>query len=295
MATALTPGEFAQKYLKMRVYIYPPEEGGPDNSALAPSGWQDVSFANYRLSNSAYRETIWNDIAPRLKDKTDVKLISIAGAPIEDSLTPAELWNAFRYPWVGKGSPEQAQIAIQLVYRFHKAHTALNAFLAADFVGLDCNGFAGNYYQRAMQAQGADWKTQNNLKDPGPTTDIEGLFKLGGRAAEIKKLDDIDSSKIYVLAECDPKTGVIADPIPGQDNTWGHVMLTEPGVWKKLADGKIGLSVSEATADAGRKLRTGVDYTIYPGKTVNRVSVFHVERGAPDDTLDVRIAEFREP
>lgn len=293
MAIDLTPAEFADKYLKMRVYIYPPENGGPDNSALAPSGWQNVSFANYRLGKTAYRESVWRDIAPRLKDKTDVKLITISGAEIEDSLTAAELWNAFRYPWVGKGSPEQAQITIQILYRFHKAHTALNAFLAADFVGLDCNGFAGNYYQRVMKAEG--WKDQNNSKDPGPTTFIEGLLRLGGRKAEIKKLEDIDSGKIYVLAECDPKTAEIADPVAGQDNTWGHVMLTEPNSWKRLAGGKIGLSVSEATADAGRKLRSNVDYTIYPAKKVNGVSVFHVERGKISDTLDVRIAEFTEP
>ena len=90
-------------------------------------GWQNVSFANYRLGKTAYRESIWRDIAPHLKDRTDVKLITISGAEIEDSPTAAELWNAFRYPWVGKGSPEQAQIAIQILYRFHKAHTALNA------------------------------------------------------------------------------------------------------------------------------------------------------------------------
>ena len=98
-----------------------------------------------------------------------------------------------------------------------------------------------------------------------------------------------------MLAECDPKTAEIADPIAGQDNTWGHVMLTEPNSWKKLAGGKIGLSVSEATADAGRKLRSNVDYTVYPGKKVNGVSVFNVERGTVSDTLDVRIAEFTEP
>jgi hypothetical protein len=293
MANSLSPKEFAAKYLSMRVYIYPPQDGGPDNSALAPSGWQEVSVANYRLSGSPYRGSIWSDISSRLKEKTDVRLITIAGAQIDDSLTVAQVYNAFRYPWLGKGSPEQAQITIQIMYRFHKAHTALNAFLAADFIGLDCNGFAGNYYQRVMQ--GTDWKDQNNLKDPGPTTFIEGLFKLGGRKAEIKKLDDIDSSKIYVFAECDPKTAVIADPVSGQENTWGHVMLTEPGELNKLAGGKIGMSVTEATADAGRKLRSGVNYTIYPGKTVGGVSVFHVERGAPSDTLDVRIAEFTPP
>lgn len=33
MANSLSPKEFAAKYLNMRVYIYPPEDGGPDNSA----------------------------------------------------------------------------------------------------------------------------------------------------------------------------------------------------------------------------------------------------------------------
>ena len=141
MGQPSTPQEFAEKYLRMCVYIYPPEDGGPDNSALAPSGWQEVRVAHYRLGGSAYRERFWRDIASRVKDRTDVKLITTAGARIEETLTATQLFNHFRHPWVGKGSPEQVQIAIQLLYRYHKAHTSLNAFLTADFIGLDCNGF----------------------------------------------------------------------------------------------------------------------------------------------------------
>ena len=293
MAQPLTPQEFADKYLTMSVYIYPPEAGGPDNSALAPSGWQEVRVANYRLGSSAYRERFWRDIASRVKEKTDVKLITISGARVEETLTLNQLFNHFRHPWVGKGSPEQVQIAIQLLYRYHTAHTSLSAFLASDFLGLDCNGFVGNYYQRVMK--GVDWRDQNNLKDPGPTTFIEGLYKLGGKGAEIKKLDELQASEIYVLAECDPATAVIADPVQGQDGTYGHVMLTEPGTLRKLADGKMSVSVSEATADGARELRTDVDYTIHPGKKVGGAVVFRVERGAPDDTLDVRIARFASP
>jgi hypothetical protein len=48
--TMLSPQEFANKYLKLCVHIFPPEDGGPDNSSLARPGWQEIRVANYRLS-----------------------------------------------------------------------------------------------------------------------------------------------------------------------------------------------------------------------------------------------------
>lgn len=289
MADALTPAKFADKYLSMQVYIYPPEPGGPDNSLLAPSDWQNVSVAHYKLHLSPYREPIWRDIKSKLKDKTEIRIKTIDGADVVDELTESELWSAFRQPWVGKGSPEQVQIAIQLLYRYHKASTALSAFLVKDFIGLDCNGYAGNFCQRVMQ--GVNWKSQNNYKDPGPNASMEGLLGIGGPKAEIASLDEIDANATYVFVMCDAKTGRIAEPVGGTD-TYGHVMLTEPGYKRKLNDGKVVLSVCEATAAGGAKLRTYVDYTVYPARKVGGKAVFHVERGNPNDTLDVRIAKF---
>ena len=48
--TMLSPQEFANKYLKLCVYIFPPEDGGPDNSSLARPGSQDIRVGNSRLS-----------------------------------------------------------------------------------------------------------------------------------------------------------------------------------------------------------------------------------------------------
>src|SRR3954453_13564056 len=106
MADVLTPSQFADKYLAMSVYIYPPEAGGPDNSKLAPRDWQTVSVSNYKLHLTPYRKKIWNDIQSRLGVKTTVKVKTVDGSEIEDELTQGELWQAFRQPWAGKGSPE---------------------------------------------------------------------------------------------------------------------------------------------------------------------------------------------
>lgn len=291
MADRLSPADFADKYLNLCVYIFPPENGGPDNSQLAPPGWRQVRVANYRLGANAYRGPFWSDISPRLGAKTKVKVVTIHGVHVDETLTAGELSRHFQQPFMGKGSPEQVQVAIQTLYRFRKAHLSLQAFLTGDFIGLDCNGFVGNYYQRVIQD--TRWRHQNNDRDPGPTTVINGLMEMTGHAGQLKKLGDMASDVMYILAECDPNTGIINDPISGQANTYGHVMLTEPGTLKQFKDGTARVLVSEATADGARELRTNIEYTISQGKPTARGTVFHVERGSPTDTLDVRIARFK--
>jgi hypothetical protein len=104
---------------------------------------------------------------------------------------------------------------------------------------------------------------------------------------------DLTADGTYILVWCDDK-GNIKNPIRGVPNTYGHVMLTEPGTLKG-APGDQTVHVVEATAAGKRKLRN-IDYAIRSARPVvvggRKAAVFPVERGSPGEKMDVRISRL---
>jgi hypothetical protein len=117
----MTPLEFANQYLEMDTFIYPLEVDGADaQQATTDAGdWQHLRVARYRSGTSSWDKTLWQDISPRLPQLVSVKVKNIWGDTEDVTLTHEQLWRHFHCPFVGKGSPEQAQVTIQLVYRYH--------------------------------------------------------------------------------------------------------------------------------------------------------------------------------
>jgi hypothetical protein len=124
-----------------------------------------------------------------------------------------------RLPFLGKGAPEAFQVVLQLARRWGLAPN-LQAYADA-YLGLDCNGFVGNYF----------W----HVRDRRPWTDL-GLGDLDlGPEAEIteflpenrclKEWDDLDTSQSYVLGLVNGNGQVI----PGGKGGVGHIVITEPG------------------------------------------------------------------
>ena len=303
MTVKLSPDAFADKYLEMQVYIYPPEPKGPDNSALAPPGWQTVRCANYRLSSSATRDPLWSDITSHMPKTSEFKIKTIDGDEVTDTFSQNALWRHFKQSFVGKGSPEQAQIAIQLVYRYHKAKTTLDDFVAKNFIGLDCNGFIGNYFQRVIQGS-TTWDNQKNDVDPGPNSWMQDLMSLPGSTGVLKDLTRMDANAGYVLVMADSGSGAVIEPtkaVAATDTTaatpagYGHIMLTQPGTLTQNKDGSATILVSEATAAGRSELRKDVIYKIYNRRTIGRNVIWTVDRGSSADTLDVQIASFPVP
>ena len=256
MAKKMTPLEFANLYYNLFVYIYPQEVGGNGKAGyVPPTGWQSLRADNYRLGGSSWQHTFWShDIQSHFKRPVEVTVMPLSGMPEILELNSEQALRHFNPPFSGKGSPEQAQIAIQLVYRFRKVAMPLNQFVSVDFVGLDCNGFVGNYYRRVVMGQ--DWKNLDVNKDPGPTTLMDDLLALGTEVVDPKDLRDDGT---YVLVWCDDQ-GNIKNPQKGVANTYGHVMITEPDTLYG-PPGNQTIHVVEATAAGARKLRD-IDYTI---------------------------------
>src|SRR5215813_1660439 len=233
----MTPLEFAKKYLELEAFMYPLETGegadspGPGN---VPEGWRPLRVARYRLGASPWPNQFWQDISPHVSAPITMTIKTISDEVQEVSLTREQLRFHFHFPFVGKGSPEQAQLAIQLVYRYHKAVFTPEQFVEKDFIGLDCNGFVGNYIQRVVQ--NLPWLEANNDKDPGPTTLIGDLLAAQGKDNQITDLNDLQAEETYLFGFCAPN-GAIYDPSKNNPGSFGHVMITEPGTLEQLDDG----------------------------------------------------------
>lgn len=283
----MTPREFANKYLDLEVYMYPLETGDPGPGNVSDEDWRQLKVARYRLGQSDWPDRFWQDISRHVSDPITVKIKTISNETQDVTLTSKALRRHFRYPFEGKGSPEQTQLAIQLVYRYHKATFTPEQFVEKDFIGLDCNGFVGNYIQRVVQ--NIPWLEADPDKDPGPTMMIGPLLHAQGDGNQITDLNDLAPEGIYLFGYCAPD-GFIFDPRDARGSKYGHIMITEPGTLEQVADGwKVG--VVEATAAGNRELRY-LDYTITGMTKANFCTVFHVLRGSPSDKMDVRVARL---
>jgi hypothetical protein len=302
MATKkMTPMEFANKYYNLMVYLYRQEvdrKGKP--GYVPPTGPQTLRADSYRLGTSSWAYTFWSqDIQSHFNRPVEVTVMPLSGMFEFLELNAEQARRHFYPPFSGKGSPEQMQIAIQLVYRFRNVTTPLEQFVGtkdcvwpkcSGFVGLDCNGFVGNYYRRVVMGQ--DWKGLDVNVDPGPTTLMDGLLALGTEVVDPKDLRDDGT---YIMVWCDDQ-GNIHNPKKGEPSSSGHVMLTEPDTMYG-SPGNQKIVVVEATAAGNGKLRD-IEYTIKSSKSITiggktRMTVFTVERGTPSDVMTVRISRLK--
>ncbi len=287
----LTPLQFADRYRKMETFLYPQElPTGVTPLYTPPTGWTSTPVEHYRLGHSNWWQTFWrHDVAPRLGKTITLKVKNLGGHQEDVDFSPHQLQRHFYPPFVGKGSPEQAQIAIQLTYRFRRVSTSVADFLKADFIGLDCNGFVGNYIQRVANGWGHPWTGFDNDKDPGPTTEMSDMIQTCCDKP-ITSTSQLIAKEIYIFVLCEDD-GKIIDP--GGKHAWGHVMITEPNTLIPLQGGQCRIKVVEATG-AGMKLRD-IDYTIKSAIAGKFGTVFRALRG-PADTgngMPIRIARLR--
>jgi hypothetical protein len=150
--------------------------------------------------------------------KFDIR-VSTGNEIVQVSQDTLKEWGGYiRYAFLGKASPELHQVALQLaVYWGLTSYEGLQKY-ADDAMGLDCNGFVGNYCWHVKH--GHPWTELGYKKGQlGADTLIDQYLQ----PKVIKRWQDIDVTKSYVLAQVDGAGNVI----PG-GGTVGHVMITEP-------------------------------------------------------------------
>lgn len=284
----MTPLEFAQRYWALDTFVFEQSLGGVVSAYVPPQGWHRLRVDNYRLGASQWDEKFWNEnIAAHFRGPVDVRVRTIWGDVIDHTfVTATSARRHFHMPFVGKGTPEQAQIAIQLVYRFRPVSTTLEQFVERDFIGLDCNGFVGNYIQRVIQ--GKDWLAADNNLDPGPTTLIGDLVR--GQGKIVSSLDEIVPEGIYLFGWCHDD-GTIRDPSRDRPTDYGHIMMTEPGTLQRT-DAGWSIGVIEATAADEGKLRYLQYMLPQDVKKSTGGSIFRVRRGPGGAEMNVRISRL---
>ena len=109
-------------------------------------------------------------------------------------MTP-ELSELVRYPFVGKGSPEAAQVALQLA-SFYGLTKDFQTYCDTN-LGLDCNGFVGNYLRRVVNRE--DWDEAENKNGIGPNALIDSIMRLLP-GTFVTKIEDIKATNTYVIA-----------------------------------------------------------------------------------------------
>ncbi|MBV6431421.1 MAG: hypothetical protein IANPNBLG_01551 [Bryobacteraceae bacterium] len=125
------------------------------------------------------------------------------------------------YSFLGKGAPEHCQVVLQLAEHWGLATNGLQAY-ADSALGLDCNGFVGNYIWHGRK--GNTWSHGGFRDLKGPDSQITNFFR---DLPLVRRWEEINPSHTYLLGLVDSANNVI--PGGGSVKDAGHIMITEPG------------------------------------------------------------------
>lgn len=141
-----------------------------------------------------------------------------------------------RGPFSGKGSPEDCQIAAQMAVLLNRTTAANLQNYCDSNIGLDCNGFVGNYlwHERGKN----DWMDIAGERDLGPDMSIDGFFDKG---RPIGGLDKIQPAELNVFGLVSSSSfRIVPVAVWNPDGTLkeaGHTVITEPGRFTQVTDG----------------------------------------------------------
>jgi hypothetical protein len=287
----MTPNAYAYRYHKLDVPC-------PDGTSVTVSLRKYVSGGiGPDGAPPPAEQRLWALVLAKLtKEKSLTVQVSDGGKPFEQTFThKGELTGHIASPFYGKGSPESVQILLQLALRVDPKITKAGLQDYCDqHLGIDCNGFVGNYLRH--EVDGRPWDSLQARHDPtrGPSTDIATL--LGHHF--IKDVSELKFSQMYIMGLADPSTGRV---YPGGNTTPpGHIVVVEPYTLctkpslftrdKCFGPGfpadptkTPALWVVESTGSLGI---TQSWYNI----AANRRGIFTVYRGCKSGTMPVRIA-----
>ena len=157
------------------------------------------------------------------KDSTYTLDLTVNGKPASLPSYEDAVWHAVA-PFWGKGSPEDCQIAAQLAVLMKRTTKERLARYCDQYMGLDCNGFVGNYLFRVRN--GNPWNVKAKAKDKpdddlGPSSSMD-KFAAAGHA--VKDLALMNPANLHLFIEVDSGYRVI----PGGKSGAGHIVISQP-------------------------------------------------------------------
>jgi hypothetical protein len=231
----VSPVQYANRYWNLGVYF--------------DSGPLTVRISRYHIGNpTAAKDRLWSALRTHFSDhqRRDPSYSLELRVNIESAQfsNRQEVLHHVVRPFYGKGSPEDYQIVLQLAVLLGVVSKSGLQGYANDNLGLDCNGFVGNYlfHERA----GNPWNIEPTPGQVGPSSLITQISQLG---RTVQNLDAMSASKTYLLAEVDAQGHVI----PGGSGGAGHITITEPNRFNPqsfVADSFGGLDFRASTMGA---------------------------------------------
>jgi len=228
----MTPTAYKALYEKIQVSL---PKGGPAevkvNQYKLKSAMSDADFAGRKAFLDALKKNTTDGdqhIDTTTKDSPD-KTVST------NVKVSAKTLAAFaQYAFVGKGSPEQCQLILEFAAAWGLATPATQGGVqdyADKWLGLDCNGFVGNYLWHCYEGKTWDQQGVGNL-DKGPDLHIDDYFGYPHPRQPIAKWDDLNTAISYIICMCNDQ-GKIIPGGTGKKEDSGHIVITEPGRFRE--------------------------------------------------------------
>jgi hypothetical protein len=235
----MTPWDYALRYLPIQV---------PGTTKATP-----VNIGRYLLSPPAHTTPEQQRLLGKVIDLFGSKKndrgyrlkLTVNGLPVEIA-DRSKISHALQVPFLGKGSPEDCQIVLQLAVMLGGVSVdKLQAWADAN-LGLDCNGFVGNYLFHEVQQNA--WQVSPSEAEVGPSTTIDEYFwRWAGKP--IEDLSEISPNRMHLIVRVDGSGKVIPQ---WAGTTPGHIAITQPG--EILNQGAVTDSVGEQDLASAKKL-----------------------------------------
>jgi hypothetical protein len=256
----ISPTEYARRYHRMKVHIdFAPQYSGTVNITKYQNG--------PREDCNAEMDALKTDLAKILKRKIDSTFYFPPGDVIP-SAEPFFAKSIYR-AYTGKGSPDEIKDVLRLACRTNRPKktgcATLDAY-AKKYIGLDCNGFVGNYHGLSPELHVTIWAygwtgKADKIKElkAAERLSVEQYFPLKNRTdvKEVRNGDVLASlnseGKIHHVA-------LVDDVAPGEGNKirWRVVEWGEKGEEPRHIK-----EVKDYELIKGTK-RFGVEYGVHP-------------------------------
>lgn len=315
----MTPRDYLGKYHTLPVYVYTDEQAAASGTALPAGGrWVTVRLSQYRLQGgkntkeaNAARAQFWQRVKPLIDGKPPKGVKIKKGDAYSESITvwvmttsgsieaktyheKLELADNAIDAFYGKGSPEEVQVTLQLAVRYGLVEAEqLQEYCDSGVIGLDCNGFVGNYFRHVRL--GIPWHS-DPVGKAAKKSEIhasQGIKKIFEAGYKVQSLEDLTRypASTFILAYCD-KNGIVSDRYkkPNGETGYGHIMITNPGSLRLInwaVQPWYKITVLESTGGG-----IGLVESEYNILEVLDHGIFKVWRGSRSDTMLVKMSRI---
>jgi hypothetical protein len=217
----MTPVEYAERYRNLTIHA----NGQTQNN---------VRVEIYRIGKpDDEQQRLWQALREHFhkEQKKDIRYalrMRLNGAE-EQFTSTTRLVKHVTAPFWGKGSPDDCQITLTVAVLLGRTTLARVQTYARNHIGLDCNGFVGNYiWHERLQNP---WFLRPDTNDsPAPAANIRSIYDWAYDYAKagktlVKTIGDIDPERTYMMMLVDDKFQVIPG---GPGGRTGHIVITQP-------------------------------------------------------------------